>query len=52
MRPRHSAELLLDCNDQGGLGAVGVPVSQVLDVTPHKIVHGVAISTAVKGTKS
>ena len=38
--------MLLDCDDQGGLGAVGVPVGQVLDVTPHKIVHGVAIRTA------
>ena len=25
---------------------MGVPVGQVLDVTPHKIVHGVAIRTA------
>ena len=42
----HGGKVLLNGDDQGGLGSVGMSVSMCLQVAPHKIVQRIKIRTA------
>jgi hypothetical protein len=42
----HGGKVLLNGDDQGGLGSVGTSVSMCLQVAPHKIVQRIKIRTA------